>query len=94
MANIGSEVERAIKWRTKNNAAYSQRAADRALEVLDLTLIYTREFPRLKEAARVREAIVDYFYGTNEYQSQDASWRKYFLQFNYAARISNPSPNT
>ena len=26
MANIGSEVERALNWRAKKNAAYSQKA--------------------------------------------------------------------
>ena len=86
MANIGSEVERAINWKTKNNEAFSQKAFDRALELLDLTLQSETNFPRLKELARVREGLVDYFFGTNEYLSTETSWKKYFLQFNMAAR--------
>ena len=86
MANIGSEVERALNWRVKNNAAYSQKAFERALELIDLTLDSVKGFARLKEVARTREAMVDYFYGQNEYISTEALWRKYFLYFVYAAR--------
>ena len=86
MANIGSEVERAINWRAKNNPEYSKKAFERALELLDLTLDSVKEFPKLKEIARVREAIVDFFAGTNEYGSSDMLWKKYFLHFTYAAR--------
>ena len=35
MANIGSEVERALNWKTRNNTAYCQQAFERALELLD-----------------------------------------------------------
>ena len=33
MANIGSEVERALKWREKNNPDYAAKAYERALEL-------------------------------------------------------------
>ena len=67
MANIGSEVER-------------------ALELTDLTLESVSGFPRLKELARMREALVDSFCGSNQFKSSDELWRKYFLNFTYAAR--------
>jgi len=86
MANIGSEVERALKWRAKQNTTYSQKAFERALELIDLTLDNSKSFSRLKELARLREAIVDYFSGTNEFSSTEALWRKYFANFTYAAR--------
>ncbi|MBI5415618.1 MAG: hypothetical protein HZA29_02265 [Candidatus Omnitrophica bacterium] len=86
MAHIGSEVERALNWRAKDNAVYSQQAAERALELLDLSLDAVRGPSRLKEIARTREALVDYFIGTNQYKSTEASWRKYFASFTYAAR--------
>jgi hypothetical protein len=41
----------------------------------------------LKELTRVREAINDYFYGSNEFSSSDVLWQKYFDHFNYAARL-------
>jgi hypothetical protein len=88
MANIGSEVERAINWRNKNNKDYSQRAFERALELLDLTVNSARSFPKLKELLRVREALADYFYFDNIYQSNDKQWQDYFLAFNYVARLN------
>ena len=86
MANIGSEVERALHWQAKHNAGYTQKAYERALELLDLTLDCAMGFARLKELARVREAIVDYFSGSNQFMSTESSWKKYFLCFAYAAR--------
>lgn len=38
MANIGSEVERALNWKAKDNILYCQQAFERVLELLDLTL--------------------------------------------------------
>ena len=86
MANIGSEVERALFWRAKNNAVYCRQAIERALELMDLTLESVTSFARLKELARAREAIVDYFFVTNQFMSTEALWRKYFSCFTYAAR--------
>ncbi len=86
MANIGGEVERALNWQGKNNADYAQQAFERALELIDLTLENIAIPTHLKEIARVREALVDYFFGTNQYMSTEASWRKYFSHFTYAAR--------
>lgn len=86
MANIASEVERSLNWRTRNNPGYSQRAFERALELLDLTLAGAKRPSALKELARVREALVDFFSGKNEYASSDVAWRKYFSPFTSAAR--------
>ena len=86
MAHIGSEVERALNWQTKNNSIYSQKAFSRALELTDLALESAETFPRRKELARLREAIVDYFFGENLFQSTETSWRTYFSPFTFAAR--------
>jgi len=86
MANIGSEVERAINWKAKHNNAYSQKAFERALELVDLSLNSVKKFTQLKEVARLREALVDYFLGTNQFKSTEESWKRYFLSFTYAAR--------
>lgn len=85
LAHIGSEVDRAIYWRQKNDIESSRNAADRALELLDLTLADERWRHRLKELARAREVLCDYFYGENMYNSFDVSLKKYFLSFGIAA---------
>ncbi|MCK9574030.1 MAG: hypothetical protein M0R20_06530 [Candidatus Omnitrophica bacterium] len=86
MANIGSEVERALNWRAKHNVAYCRQAFERSLELIDLTLDSVKGFARLKELARLRETIADYFFGTNQFVSTEESLKKYFLNFTYAAR--------
>ncbi len=86
MANIGSEVERALGWKKKKNTSYCLKAFERALELLDLTLGTAETFPRRREVARVRESLVDYFLGANQYLSTETAWKKYFFHFAYAAR--------
>lgn len=89
MANIGSDVFRTMSWRQKN-PQYSQLALERALELLDLTLeAAVKSKSRLKELARLREALVDYFLFDNTFRSSDEHWQKYFGAFNYAAK--NPA---
>lgn len=87
LANIGSEVERTIRWRNKGNAEYSRMAFDRALELLDFSLGDQKNIARLREIARVREGLVDYFLAGNEYKSSDETWQKYFYAFAFAARL-------
>lgn len=86
MANIGSEIERAISWREKKNKEYSEKANLRALELLSLTIKGAKSFPQIKEVARVREAWLDYFVGKNQFKQTKSQWRKYFMNFNYLAR--------
>ncbi len=86
LANIGSEVSRSLNWRRKGNNEYAEKAMVRALKLLDLSLESTKAFPTLKELARLREALVDYFYGANEFGSSETLWRKYFDYFAYLAR--------
>lgn len=89
MANIGSEVERAILWRDKNKQ-YSVMAIERALELLYLTIedIKNKTRGKLNELTRLYEALVDYFYFDNQFSSSDKLWRNYFYAFNYAARLN------
>ncbi len=86
MANIASEVERSLKWKEKKNTPYAEKAIERALELLDMTLDDPKNKLRLREIARVREALVDFFYGTNEYGSSAVSWQSYFSNFTFAVR--------
>jgi hypothetical protein len=87
LANVGSEVERALNWLKKNNPEYSRMAFHRALELLNLTIADPRHRYRLKELTRVREALLDFFLGENEYRSSEKSWRNYFYSFAFAAAL-------
>jgi len=86
MANIGSEVERALNWRAKNNIPYCQKSLERALELTDLSLGNPVRPALFRELTLVREALTDFFSGPNQFMSTDELWRKYFLPFGCAAR--------
>jgi hypothetical protein len=86
MANVGSEVERTISWKAKGRPDFSERAFERALELLDLTIADARNRSRLKELLRAREALADCFVFDNSYQSTPESWQRYFRCFLMAAR--------
>lgn len=87
MANIGSEVVRAIRWHNKGEKKHKEKALERALELFDLTLSDKRWKNRAKEIARMREVICDFFYGDNEYRSDLSSLDSYFLHFALSARL-------
>ncbi len=89
MANIGSEVIRSINWKNKKNPEYSQKAFERALELLSLTISDIKNKKRLRELTRLYEVLVDYFAFDNEYKSTDQLWQNYFLAFNYKARLGH-----
>lgn len=86
MANIGSEVGRAIAWRQKGDQDLSQSAFVRALELFDLTIADPQNRYRLKEVIRARELFADFFVGKNQYRQTADQWQKYFYYFAYAAR--------
>jgi len=87
MSNIGSEVERAIKWKSKNDTNHFMPAFERALELFELTVADKKNKRRLKEILRVREALVDYFLYDDTYNTNANQWKKYFFYFNFACRV-------
>lgn len=82
MANIGSEVSRALK--NQNKPTRFQGAFDRALELFDLTIEQVARFPEkkgtLKELCRAREEFCDYFYGNN-LKTDAVKMQRYYDQF-------------
>jgi hypothetical protein len=87
LGNVGSEVGRALKWRSRN-PAIAQRALERALELIDLTLDDPRHgasVARLREICRVRETLLEFFLGTNRYGWTEAALMRYFDSFAVAA---------
>lgn len=88
LGHVGSEISRAVRW-TSRNPALAEGALHRALELLDLTLADPRQRQsraRLREIARAREIVVDFFAGSNQYGSTGPSLQKYFDAYATAAR--------
>lgn len=87
MANIGSEVERTIRWKQKGNNEYSAKAFERALELIDITRASPLTYSQYKELSRTRELLVDWYIGNNIYHSTDNQWKRYFFAFTKASRL-------
>ena len=83
LANIGSEVIRAINWKEKGRKDYSKEATLRAIELIDLTIEDRKNRYRLKEVLRLRELLADFLWFDNQYNSTAESFKKYFYAFNY-----------
>ncbi len=88
MANIGTDLDRSIRWANKDKPDYSHAAFMRVLELIDLTVQDPKNRRRLKEILRTREAIIDHFIYDNEYNTTTEQWQKYFYHFNYAAALA------
>ncbi len=85
MLNIGSEVSRANRWKSKGNMEQCHRAADRALELLSLTIDAQRGKHDLGEFCRLYEVLADCYYGDNIYQTDPSKLQRSFDIF-YAAK--------
>ena len=86
MANVGSEVFRAGKWKAKGKEERAQSASDRALELLDFTISAAQQSNvNLRELVRLREVLCDFFYGENLYGSTQESLNRYFDPFSFKA---------
>ena len=88
MGHVGSEISRAVRW-TSRNPDMARAALHRALELLDLTLAdprHRQSLARLREIARAREVVADFFAGPNQYGSTASSLQKYFDAYAMAAR--------
>ena len=81
MANIGSEVSRALKNVSKPSRF--QGAFNRALELFDFSIESAKNedsAPKLKELCRAREEFCDYFNG-NTFHTDPKKMQKYYDNF-------------
>ena len=87
LGNVGSDVDRIISWRKKDNEEYATNAFYRALDLLDLTIKDKRwHGPKLKELCRIREVLCDSFLGSKIYNTPLEYFSKYFYQFAFVAQ--------
>lgn len=81
ISNIGSEVNRAIKYKNKNDEGKKKRFYEKAVELLELTCADPKNKFRLGELRFCIEELTDYFAGENFYNTTDEMLRKYYDAF-------------
>ncbi|MDR2714072.1 MAG: hypothetical protein LBB42_00855 [Coriobacteriales bacterium] len=87
MANIGSEVGRAIKARRTGKEERLAGAIDRALDLFAATTehLVTLHSYRLKEVLRARDEFLRLFYD-DTFETDASALERYFTQFAVAVR--------
>ena len=83
LANIGTEVARAARAKSREDDARLQQHLDLTLELFAFTLDDERWRGQRVEIGRAREIVCDFLVGDNEYESTTASLDAYFLPFSY-----------
>ena len=87
LANVGSEVDRAIRAHESGKEERRDAAVNRCLELFDLTAGDDRwRGPRRREVLRAREQFCALFWGDDVRPGDAASLSKYFHCFALAAR--------
>ena len=87
LANVGSEVERAIRAHETGSPGRFENALDRALTLFDHTAADPRwSGPRRREVLRAREEFCRLFFDAPSAPGSIESLRRYFLAFAVAAR--------
>ena len=81
ISNIGSEVNRAIKYKNKNEDEKKKRFYEKAVELLELTCADPKNKFRLGELHFCIEELTDYFIGENQYNTTDEMLMKYYDAF-------------
>ena len=82
LANVGSEVERAIRAHALGNTGRFDRALARALDLFDLTAADPRwAGPRRREILRGREEFCRLFFDPSVDPRSADGLRRYFLHF-------------
>lgn len=87
LANVGSEVERAIRACEEGKEARFERALDRALELFDLSAADDRwRGPGRREILRAREEFCRLFFDPQPPSGSAEGLKRYFLAFATASR--------
>jgi hypothetical protein len=87
LANVGSEVDRAVAAWEAHQADRFDRALARALELFDLTAADARwHGPRRREILRAREEFCRLFFDPGQPPSAAVMLKEYFLRFAFLAR--------
>ena len=83
LANVGGEVNRAIKWKNKNDREKEFSFFNKAMDFLSLTMDDPKNKNRIPELTECRLELLDFFYGGNIYSNTDQNIMKYFDDFLY-----------
>ena len=81
IANIGSEVSRAIRWKNRGNEKRKAGFCEKAIDFLQLSMEDPKNKHRIGELSFCIEELRDYFLGENIYGTTDEMLHRYYDAF-------------
>lgn len=81
ISNIGSEVSRALRWKSKSDEKKTGEFTKKAIELLELTMQDPKNKHRTGELGYCIEELKDYFLGDNEYHTTEEMIKRYYDAF-------------
>lgn len=81
LANVGSEVGRAISWKKRGNEQRMRSFCNKAIEFLEIMKTDKKNIDRVRELDFCIEELKDYFMGQNIYETTDEILMKYYDAF-------------
>ena len=81
ISNIGSEVERAIRWKNRGDKQKAANFCNKAIDFWRLSEEDPKNMHRIGEFECAIEELQDYFLGDNLYQTSDEVLKKYYDAF-------------
>ncbi len=81
ISNIGSEVNRALNWKKKNDRSKMLNFYNKSIELLRLTEADPKNRHRRGELQCCEEELADFFLGENLYGTTEEMIRKYYDAF-------------
>lgn len=81
LANVGSEVGRAISWKKRGNKQRMLSFCNKAIEFLEIMKTDDKNIDRVGELDSCIEELKDYFMGQNIYETTDDVLMKYYDAF-------------
>lgn len=80
ISNIGSEVERALRFRNKEPQK-SLEFVNKAIELIERSQMDPKNQTRIRELGNCKEELIDFFIGDNIYSTTEEQLRRYYNAF-------------
>lgn len=81
LANVGSEVNRALSWKKRGNTQRTVSFCNKAIDFLEIMKTDEKNRNRIGELNFCIEELKDFFFGDNIYGTTDETLMKYYDAF-------------
>ena len=86
LGNLGSEVGRMVSLKKKGDTLHTEKAFERALELLDMIIADAGKKKSVGELTRLREVLCGFINNSPEYKITGEQINNYFIPFALMAR--------